>query len=156
MSAPATEISTDTLIAALDTPYTDFSAVLRKIDLDAPIAAPGDWTPRQVLSHVIGALHLTPVQGGYFLAKAKLVPIAFSDPYWISAWETAPREGFDAALLSETEGNKAFVRSLTPEMLMRAAPASGFGVMPSGAFLRVSYHGHIYQQHLPQLSAYLR
>jgi hypothetical protein len=154
MSAPA--ISTDTLAQALDTLYADFSAVIKKLDLDAPIANPGDWTPRQVLSHVLGSLNRTPVQAGYFLAGGKTVPVIFSDPYWMSMWEAAPRESFDAALRSEVEGNKGFIRSLASDSLWRTAPLTGFGEMPLGAFLQVSYQGHIHGQHLPQLQAYLK
>src|SRR5690349_5081159 len=134
MSTPA--VTVDALTAALDTLYTDFSAVIRQLNLDAPIAAPGDWTPRQVLSHIIGSLHRTPVQAGYFLAGSQMVPVVFSDPYWLSAWETAPREAFDAILFTEVAGNKAYVQSLSPDALDCVAPVNGFGPMPLGAFLR--------------------
>lgn len=147
-------ITPDSLIAILDTLKTEYSAIIDQLDVNSPSPAVGEWNARQVLSHIIGSLQRSPVQAGYFLAGASSVPVTFSDPYWISIWESAPAESFKAALVAAVEGNKAFVRSLAPDSLWRTVNMSGFGDTPLAVFLMISYNNHIKDQHLEQLRAF--
>lgn len=149
------QITPDSLIAHLDDLNTQLSIIIDQLDLNAPIAQPGDWTPRQVLSHIIGSLNRSPIQAGYFIANVSPVPVTFSDPYWIEVWHSAPAAAFKLALQAAVEGNKALVHSLTADILWRVLPLTGFGEMPLAVFLMVSYQTHLADMHIPQLRAYL-
>lgn len=148
-------ITAESLTAVLDVVKTGFTAAIGEIDVNSPSPGPGEWNARQVLSHVIGSLQQTPIQAGFFLASAGKVPVTFSDPYWISIWQDAPAESFKAALQASVEGNKAFVRSLSPENLYRTVNMLGFGDTPLAVFLMISYNNHVKEQHLPQLRAFV-
>lgn len=148
-------ITPESLLAILDDLKAEYGAVLDQLDLNI-VPAPGEWNPRQVLSHIIGSLERTPVQAGYFLAASKdVVPVVFSDPYWISAWENAPIQSFKAVFDAAIEGNKGLVRSLTPDLLWRTATLYAFGEMPLAVFMMVNYKNHLKDQHLHQLRAFL-
>jgi hypothetical protein len=116
----------------------------------------GGWTPRQVLSHLVGALQRTPIHVGYFLDgdPSQPVPVMISDPYWIAEWGTAPLASFLLALRAAIEGNKAFLRTLDPAMLSRSRRMT-FGEMTLAKYLTVSYVGHM-KFHTPQLNAFLQ
>ena len=117
---------------------------------------PGGWTPRQVLSHVIGALQRAPIHSGYFLDgdPSQPVPVMISDPYWIPEWGTAPLASFLLALRAAVAGNKAFLRTLDPAMLSRSRRMT-FGELTLAQYLMVSYVGHT-NSHIPQLNAFLQ
>lgn len=150
-----TPVTLDQLTAIIDAAWTDYQPILANLSLDNP-ASTGGWTPRQVLSHVIGAWNRTPLQAGFFLADASAVPVLFHDPYWISEYQGAPLPAFRLALLAALEGNKAFLRSLQPADLDCAITSPDFGGgLPLGAFLLTSYQRHITDMHMPQLRAFL-
>lgn len=83
------------------------------------------------------------------------MPIVFHNPYWIVEWEDAPIESFKISLRAAIEGNKAFLRSLVPGDLARSVTPADWGEMSLGAFLVVSYHKHVQEQHIPQMKAFL-
>lgn len=148
-------VTLDQLTAIIDAAWTDYQPILANLSLDNPASTEG-WTPRQVLSHVIGAWNRAPLQAGFFLAGASAVPVLFHDPYWISEYQNAPLPALRSALLSALEGNKAFLRSLQPADLERAIFMPDFGVdLPLGAFLLTAYQSHIIDMHMPQLRALL-
>ena len=148
-------ITPDSLIAILDNLKAEFSAVIDQLDPNSPTPAIGEWNVRQVLSHIIGSLNRTPIHVGYYLANASYVPITFSDPYWIEAWYDAPIQAFKAAFEAAIEGNKTLVSSLPSDVFWRTLPVTGFGDLPLGAFLAVNYNGHVRDQHLHQLRAFI-
>jgi hypothetical protein len=148
-------ITPDSLIAILDDLKSEYVAVIDQVDPNSPIPAIGEWNPRQVLSHIIGSLQRVPIHAGYYLAGAALVPVVFSDPYWIDAWHDAPIQSFKAAFEAAIEGNKALVRSLAPDVFWRTIPMAGFGDMPLAVFLMVNYNNHVKEQHLHQLGAFV-
>jgi hypothetical protein len=149
-------ITQESLIAAIDAVWNVYKEVVSQLGpaLDSGAPAVGEWNPRQVLSHVIGAWQRVPVHAGYFLAGIKDIPILYSDPYWQSEWLIAPLESFMAAMQTAVEGNKAFIRSLTPEQLGRCLPMGGDDV-PLAAFLMGNYQRHIEALHVRQLKAFL-
>ncbi|MBL8152677.1 MAG: DinB family protein [Anaerolineae bacterium] len=150
-----TTVTLDHLTGIIDAAWGDYQSILANLSLDNP-ASTGGWTPRQVLSHVIGAWNRTPLQAGFFLAGANAVPVLFHDPYWISEYQNAPLPAFRAALLAALEGNKAFLRSLEPADLDCTIPLPDFGGEVSlGSFLVNSYQRHITDMHMPQLRAFL-
>lgn len=114
----------------------------------------GGWTPRQVLSHVVGAWQRVPVHTAFFLTGQPEVPIVVGDSYWIPEWEHAPLESFLFALQTVYEGNKAFIRQLHPSDLSLTC-RTPFGVMTLGEFLMTCYTFHIGDLHIPQLAAFL-
>jgi hypothetical protein len=152
MNNQISAVTADMVIAILDSLYAEFSRLIEQVPLDAPPPAEGEWSVRQVLSHVLGSLNRAPLQAGFFLAGAAEVPITFHDPYWIETYATAPKPSFQAGLLAAVEGNKAFVRGLTPDALDIAMQASG---MSLGTFLVVCYQKHVVEQHLHQLRAFV-
>ena len=149
------QITANALIAQLDYLNSELNGILDQLDLNAPIAQPGEWTPRQILSHIIGSLQRAPAQAGYFAATISPVPVTFSDPYWIEMWHSAPADSFKLALQATVEGNKALVRNLAPDVLWRVLPIIGFGELPLAVFLMVNYKNHLCDMHIPQLRAYL-
>ena len=155
MITDQSKITTYTLIAQLEYLNAELSSILDQLDLNAPIVLAGDWTPRQILSHIIGSLQRSPVQAGYFVANISPVPVTFSDPYWVEMWHTAPSASFKLALQAAVESNRVLVRSLTSDVLWRTLPIVGFGDMPLAVFLMVNYKNHIADMHIPQLRAYL-
>lgn len=149
------QITPDALIAQLDYLNSEVGSILDQLDVNAPIAQPGDWTPRQILSHITGSLNRVPVQAGYFVANQSPVPVIFSDPYWIEIWHNAPAASFKLALTAAVEGNKALVRSLAADVLWRVLPIVGFGELPLAVFLMVNYKNHLSDMHIPQLRVYV-
>jgi hypothetical protein len=148
-------ITIDSLVGILNATCSEFEAIIAQLDLDAPAPAEGEWTPRQVLSHVIGALHRTPQHVGYFLATVPEIPIIFNDPYWLSLWDSAPKAAFVASLRAEVAGNKALLQNLDAAALETTMDIPGFGVQPLGVFLLISYQKHVNEHHVPQLRAFL-
>ena len=139
VATQAPEITIDALVAALDETWAWLEPIVSQYGpvLDAGPDA-GFWTPRQLLSHLIGALQRVPVHAGFFLDDddARAVTIFGSDPYWIAEWGTAPFASFLLAMQAAVEGNKAFLRALDPAMLARTRRLPVFGVeRPLGDFL---------------------
>lgn len=106
-----------------------------------------------MLSHVIGALYRVPIQAGYYFDDAGEVFIVFHDPYWIADWEHAPLASFRLALRMGIEGNRALLRALTPDDLLRRA-GTAFGDNTLGEFLVIAYE-HVHDMHVPQLQAFV-
>jgi hypothetical protein len=107
-------ITVDSLIAVIDNTYHEFDVILEQFGttIDAEPDANG-WTPRQLLSHVIGTWQRAPLQAGFFLTNAKEIPVIFHDPFWIPEYANAPLPAFRAALIAAAEGIKAYLRSLS-------------------------------------------
>lgn len=116
----------------------------------------GGWTPRQVLSHIVGAWQRVPVHAAFFLSAPPRdeVPILLHDDYWIPEWEHAPLEAFIFAIKVAYTGNWLFVRELDRPALA-ARRMTPFGECTLGELLLLSYKGHIDNFHLPQLEAFL-
>src|SRR6478735_2334330 len=120
--APET-VTIDTLVTAADDAGKLLEGIVSQYGpiLDGGPDA-GGWTPRQLLSHLIGALQRTPIHVGYFLDgdPSQPVPLMISDPYWIAEWGTAPLASFLLAIRATIAGNKAFLGTLDPAMLARS------------------------------------
>jgi len=148
-------VTPESLIDILDNLKIEYGIIIDQLDANSPVPGVGEWNVRQVLSHIIGSLHRVPIHAGYYLAGASLVPVVFSDPYWIEAWSDAPIQSFKAAFEAAIDGNKGLVRSLSPDVFWRTLPVTGFGEMPLAVFLMVNYSNHVKDQHLHQLSAFV-
>jgi hypothetical protein len=114
----------------------------------------GGWTPRQVLSHIVGAWQRVPIHASFFLAGCEVVPIQLGDDYWIAEWQTAPLEAFLLAIETAYAGSSALLRRLDATALATRAQTP-FGEVTLGDILLTSYRGHIDRFHLPQLRAFL-
>lgn len=145
------------LRAALDRAYAQLDGVLQRMG-EALSAGPdaGGWTPRQVLSHVIGALTRVPIHAGFFLGPSEpvKVPIVTNDPFWLPEWETAPLDSFALGLRAAYHGNIALLQALDPTLLDHHGETF-LGDVTLGKLLMTSYTGHLVGIHLPQLEAFL-
>ena len=148
-------ITTEAMLAVINQTWERLAPVLEQLEpvLDAGPDA-GGWTPRQVLSHIVGAWQRVPVHSAFFVAGRPEVPIVFGDSYWIPEWEHAPMETFRFAMQTAYEGNKAFIRQLTSSDLTRTC-GTRFGVMTLGEFLMTCYVFHIGDLHISQLEGFL-
>lgn len=146
------------LRAALDRTYAQLDGVLQRMG-EVLSAGPdaGGWTPRQTLSHVIGALGRVPIRAGFYLVPAEpcQVPIQTGDPYWLPEWETAPLDAFALGLRAAYHGNIAVLQALDPSVLDHAGETP-FGTLTLGQLIMRSYQGHLIGIHLPQLEAFLQ
>ena len=140
---------------AMEETWRHVCAVAREMGpvLDAGPDA-GGWTPRQVLSHIVGAWQRVPIHASFFLAGCEVVPIQLGDDYWIAEWQTAPLEAFLLAIETAYEGSSALLRRLDATKLAIRAQTP-FGEVTLGDILLTSYRGHIDRFHLPQLRAFL-
>jgi len=147
-------ITREAMLAVVDQTWARLASVLEKFEpvLDNGPDA-GGWTPRQVLSHLVGSWQRVPIHSAFFLAERPEVPIIFGDSYWILEWEHAPIEAFREAMLAAYEGNKAFIRRLTPADLARVSKTH-LGMMTLGEFLMACYVFHIGDIHSTQLEAF--
>jgi hypothetical protein len=154
---PSSTPTISELRAALDRTYAQLDGVLQRMG-EVLSASPdaGGWTPRQVLSHVIGALSRVPIHAGFYLVPAEpcAVPVQLHDPYWLPEWETAPLDSFALGLRAAYQGNIAMLQALDPAALDRTGETP-FGTQTLGQLLMGSYRGHLIGIHLPQLEAYL-
>jgi hypothetical protein len=148
-------ITPDSLIATLDNLKAEYVAIIDQLDIHSPMPSIGEWSARQVLSHIIGSLNRVPIHTGYYLAGASPVPVVFSDPYWIDAWHDAPIQAFKAAFEAAIEGNKGLVCSLPSDAFGRIISVAGFGELSLAVFLMVNYNNHVKEQHLHQLGAFV-
>jgi hypothetical protein len=149
-------ITTAAMLSVIDQTWERLMAVLDRFEpaLDAgPVA--GGWTPRQVLSHIVGSWQRVPVHVAFFLAGQATVPIVFGDAFWIPEWEIAPIGAFKYALQVAYEGSKAFIRQLTPDDLMRTS-RTPLGEMSLGEFLMTCYVFHIGDMHITQMDVVLQ
>lgn len=144
------------MLAVIDQTWEQWMAVLDRVEpvLDAGHVADG-WTPRQILSHIVGSWQRVPVYSAFFLTDQARVPIVFGDAFWIPEWETAPIEAFKYALRVVYEGSKAFIRQLTPDDLMRVCKTP-LGEMSLGEFLMTCYVFHISDMHITQMDTFLQ
>jgi hypothetical protein len=147
-------ITTEALMAVVDQTWARLALVLDKLEpvLDNGPDA-GGWTPRQVLSHLVGSWQRVPVHSAFFLAGRPEVPISFGHSYWIPEWEQAPMEAFKGAMLAAYEGNRAFLRRLTSSDLASVSKTQ-LGAMTLGEFLMTCYVFHIGDMHGTQLEAF--
>src|SRR4051812_38576521 len=116
------------VLAAVDDAWQRMEAVVLKMGpvLDSGPDA-GGWTPRQVLSHLIGSWELDAARMGFYLddkARAN-VPIAFHEVYWKPEYETAPIKSFYLRLKAAYLGERALIESLTPEELASVGRGRG-------------------------------
>jgi hypothetical protein len=145
----------DAIREAMDEAWRHVSAVVGEMEpvLDAGPDA-GGWTPRQVLSHIVGAWQRVPIHASFFLAGCEVAPIQLGDDYWIAEWQTAPLEAFLLAIETAYEGSSALLRLLDAKALATRAQTP-FGEVTLGEILLTSYSGHIDRFHVPQLRAFL-
>ena len=155
-SAPgaASEPTLDAIREAMEESWRHVCAAAREIGpvLDAGPDA-GGWTPRQALSHIVGAWQRTPIHASFFLAGRQEVPIELGNDYWMVEWQTAPLEAFLLAIEAAYEGGTALLRRLDATALARRAQTP-FGRVTLGELLLTSYRGHIDRFHVPQLRAF--
>jgi hypothetical protein len=152
-------LTVDDVLAALEASYTRTLAALRRLGphLDAGPDA-GGWTPRQVLSHIIGSWELDAVRMGHFLDQRarddmRIVPHYH---YMKEEYETAPLLSFELALRKAYLGLRVLVQELTPADLALTA-RSNFGRESTLAeYLVFSAKGHRCDFHTPQLEAFLK
>jgi hypothetical protein len=149
------EPTLDAIREAMEEAWRHVSAVAQNMGLvlDAGPDA-GGWTPRQVLSHIVGAWQRVPIHASFFLAGCEEVPIQLGDDYWMPEWRTAPLEAFLLAIETAYEGSSALLHRLDATALAIRAQTP-FGEVTLGEILLTSYHGHIDRFHLPQLRAFL-
>lgn len=149
-------ITTAAMLSVIDQTWEQMMVVLDKFEpiLDAG-PDEGGWTPRQVLSHVVGSWQRVPIHIAFFLTRQPIVPIVFGDAFWIPEWKTAPIEAFKWALQVAYEGSKAVIRQLTPDDLTCTCKTP-LGEMSLGEFLMTCYVFHINDMHVTQMDAFLR
>lgn len=149
-------VTTAAMLSVIDQTWERLMTVLDRFEpvLDAGPITDG-WTPRQVLSHIVGSWQRVPVHVAFFLSGRAMVPIVFGDAFWIPEWETAPIEAFRYAMQVACEGSKAFVRQLTPRDLTCTCKTP-LGEMSLGEFLMTCYVFHISDMHVPQMDSFLR
>jgi hypothetical protein len=77
--AGAPEPALDAIREAMDEAWRHIRVVVQEMGpvLDAGPDA-GGWTPRQVLSHIVGAWQRVPIHASFFLAGRREVPIQLS------------------------------------------------------------------------------
>ncbi len=137
----------------MDQSYEQLSVLLNVLsDPLSDVPDEGGWTIRQLLSHLAGAYQRVPIHSGFVLGGNGSVPILFDDAYWIPEWENAPLNLFQRSIEEGSQGCKAFVAS-PGERDLELRADTRFGEMTLGAFLMVSFGGHIGRFHLPQLAA---
>ena len=110
------------------------------------------WTPRQLLSHLVGSWQRVPLHAAFILARVH-VPVQVADAFWTPEWETAPLPVFRACLQAGYDANAAFVSRLEPSDLS-VSGTTQFGEMTIGELLMLSYSKHFDEDHLPQLEAF--
>lgn len=112
----------DVIREAMEEAWRHLSAVAREVGpvLDAGPDA-GGWTPRQVLSHIVGAWQRVPIHASFFLAGHEVVPIQLGDDYWIAEWQTTPLEAFLLAIETAYEGSSALLHRLDATTLATRA-----------------------------------
>jgi hypothetical protein len=154
---PSSAPTISELRVALDRTYAQLDGVLQRMG-EVLSAGPdaGGWTPRQVLSHIVGSLSRVPIHAGFYLAPTEpcQVPIQTHDPYWMPEWETAPLDSFALGLRAAYHGNIALLQALDPSMLDHTGETD-LGELTLGQLLLRSYTGHLIGIHLPQLEAFL-
>ncbi len=156
MSEQSEAITIEAIAGALDQSYAQISSAIAKLsDPLSEVADDGGWTVRQLLSHLIGALHRVPIHVGYFLGGAESLPLLVGDEYWIAEWSTAPVQSFALALDAAYLGVKATLPSITAEDLQRVC-GTPFGELSLDRFLLISVHGHIARFHGDQLTAFTK
>ena len=148
-------VTVERLLAIIDEAGTGLNSILANFEpvLDAGPDA-GGWTPRQLLSHIVGAWYRVPIHTGFYLANRNEVPILMGDQYWVAEWETAPLISFTIAMQAGVAACKALVQTLTPSDLLKEAETP-FGRMTLGDLLETSFTGHLLRFHGKQLAAFL-
>ena len=146
----------DAIREAMEEAWRHVRAVVQEMMGPVLDAGPdaGGWTPRQVLSHIVGAWQRVPIHASFFLAGREVVPIQLGDDYWMPEWQTAPLEAFLLAIETAYEGSSALLRRLDA-MTLATRAQTPFGEASLGDILLTSYRGHIDHFHLPQLRAFL-
>jgi hypothetical protein len=149
-------ITTAAMLSVIDQTWRRLMVVLDRCELSLD-AGPvdGGWTPRQMLSHIVGSWQRVPVHTAFFLTGRATVPLVFGDAFWIPEWETAPIEAFKYALQVAYEGSRAFVRQLTPDDLACMCKTP-LGEMSLGEFLMTCYVFHISDMHITQMDTVLQ
>ena len=147
-------ITREVIAGALDQSYAQISAPISKLsDPLSEVTDEGGWMVRQLLSHLIGALHRVPIHTGYFLSGAEPLPLQVDSEYWISEWSTAPVQSFSLALDAAYPGVKATLPSIASEDLQRLSETP-FGELPLARLLLISVNGHIARVHGEQFAAF--
>lgn len=158
VEATAPSLTVDDVLAVLEDSYTRSLTALRQLGphLDSGPDT-GGWTPRQVLTHVIGSWELDAVRIGHFLdqrARDSMMIIPHHH-YMKEEYVHAPLLSFELALRKAYLGLRALVLELTPDQLALTAQ-SNFGRESTLAeYLIFSAQGHRGDFHTPQLEAFL-
>lgn len=156
MSEQPEAITIEVIAGALEQSYAQISSALANLsDPLSEVADEGGWTVRQLLSHLIGALHRVPIHTGYFLSGVESLPLVIGDEYWISEWSTAPVRSFSLALDAAYQGVKAILPTVAPDNLQRVC-GTPFGNLSLDQFLLISVNGHIARFHGEQLAAFTK
>ncbi|MEO8286919.1 MAG: DinB family protein [Chloroflexota bacterium] len=152
-----TAVTIDQILDIIDAAYVRIDSLLDDLDpyLDSTVYA-GEWNPRRILSHIIGAWQRVPVHAAFFLdtSSAGEVPMQLHNDYWIEEWATAPIAAFRTALKATYLGNLHFVSELDPADLDRTA-VTPFGEWTLAELFVVCYNNHIYSTHAAQLEAFV-
>lgn len=152
--ATLTAPTVDSITAAADETFQALEAIIDTLPASLPDGAyNGGWTMRQILSHIVGSYQRMPIYLGIYRAPSDdFVPVVTHDPFWISAWGTAPVESFRAALAVTYTGIKSLVAGLSSDDLavIRTVP---FGRVRLGDFLMINLVDHV-ANHLQQLEAF--
>ena len=156
MTDAAPTVTVDTLIAQLDETLAEFNTILDQLGPAFEVASsPAGWSPRQVLSHVIGTWQRIPFQAAFFLTDAKDIPVVYHDPFWITEYTNAPLAAFRASMLAAAEGIKGFLRTLPEGGLYSTITLPDWGEAPMVAYLTSNLNGHVRNHHIPQLRSFL-
>lgn len=153
--ANVTTITASAIVSVIDQTWKQLSIALDRIEpvLDAGPDA-GGWTPRQVLSHIVGCSQRVSMHAAFFLTGQPEVPIVFGNDFWTPEWEHAPIEAFRLALQVAYAGCRTLLSQLTPEDLALTSKTQ-LGTMSLGEFLMTCYVFHIADMHIAQLYAFL-
>ncbi|HEY3413340.1 MAG TPA: hypothetical protein VGM51_09840 [Armatimonadota bacterium] len=110
---------------AMNSAWKKMEAILPRVGpvLDSGPNASG-WTPRELLSHMVGAWQRVPMHTAFFRDSVD-VPVQVADPCWTPEWATAPISAFQACLEAGYDLNKAFLsRVKESELSIHGKPHS--------------------------------
>jgi hypothetical protein len=113
--------------------------------------APGKWSARQLLTHLVHAEMVFGERIRFALTKPDFVVVPFDQDEWMKVESTIDGASALAAYLGLRRMNLAFFRSLTPEQRRRQLTHPERGVI-TVEWILVALAGHE-RHHLPQFEA---
>lgn len=111
--------------------------------------APGKWTARQLLTHLVHAEMIFSERIRFALTKPDYVVVPFDQDEWMRTENTVPGEAALAAYLALRRVNLAFFRSLTPSQRAQRFQHPERGEIDV-SWVLTALAGHD-RHHLPQL-----